>query len=660
MPRNSKKTPIPMHRRREGEGTVDPQGSEVHEPTGGWAPRDLENRPWREALEAKLGLLPKQPGVYIFRDLRGRVLYVGKAINLASRVRSYFRTDVVDQKTAALQERIRALDYVALQTEMEALILESHLIKQYTPRFNIQLKDDKKYPYIKVTTDTKYPGMFLTRHVVSDGSRYFGPFIKVKDLRKTLRTLRSVFQLRNCTDQRLARGGRECLQYFIGNCSAPCTNRVTEDGYKTQVDPLIGFLSGQGANVLDQLRERMRSVAEEFKYEEATRLRDGIDLLDLLMKEQRMTPPVASEADVIGIARRGSQACAVFLHVREGKVQGKSHRLLRRVAGASDGETLRALLLALFVDAPSVPGHLVSRNEPEDREGIERVLTERSGHRVRIGTRQRGDLARLIKTAEENAHLLLEEEQLLSAQKHARVSQAVYELQSVLDLAQPPYRIEGFDISNFQGSFPVASVVSFKDGKPWKSGYRRIKMDAIPGPDDFAMIGEAVRRRLLRIESRGEAIPDLLLIDGGIGQVGRAREVADEMGYSGIPLVGLAKKEEEIVLPRSGQPIRLPRSSEALRLLQRVRDESHRFAVTYHRQRRGKAQRSSQLDGIAGVGPTRRRALLQHFGSLRGIRAASAEDIATVPGIGAELANSIWRTLGGQDVETEQGDHQGT
>ena len=602
---------------------------------------------WKTAIETKLGLLPKQPGVYIFRDARGRVIYVGKAKVLANRVRNYFRGPAPDDnRLRALRRTIRTLDYIALATEMEALILESHLIKQYHPRFNIQLKDDKKYPYLKVTPHA-FPALFLTRQVVNDGSRYFGPFIRVKDFRKTLRVLRKVFQLRNCTDQRLSRGGRECLQFFIGNCSAPCTQRVDQTGYAGQVGPLVDFLSGKGEEVLASLRGRMHAAASEHKFEEAARLRDGIQTLDLLMREQRMTPPLATDADVIGMAMRGNHACAVFLHVRESKVLGKTHRILKQVEGRTESEALRALLLSLFLHSPSVPGRVITRVEPEDRAELEEVLGEQAGHRVHIETRTRGELGDLLAAAAENAHLLLEEEELIQAQKKARVNRAVYELQSVLDLPNPPYQIEGFDISNTQGAFPVASVVCFRDGKPWKGGYRRIKMDSIEGPDDFAMMEAAVRRRLQRVEARGEVPPDLILIDGGIGQVGRARRVLEEMGFSRIPLVGLAKKEEEIVLPQGGQPIRLPRSSQALQLLQRVRDEAHRFAVTYHRKRRTGGQRSSKLDSVPGIGPVRRRQLLRTFGSVRGILAAGEGRVAETPGIGEKVARALFENLAG-------------
>ena len=621
-------------------------GAGPDEAEGREAALALPGDDWKEVLEAKLELLPVRSGVYLFRDGRGRVIYVGKAKSLRARVRSYFRgPDPVEERLRTLRRRLRALDYVVVGSEMEALILEAHLIKQHSPRFNIRLKDDKRYPYIKVTTEHAYPGMFLTRTVTPDGSRYFGPFTRVKDLRRTLKTLRSVFRLRNCTDRRLLRDERECLQYFIGNCTAPCTHRVDQKQYRQQVDPLVDFLSGKGEAVVAELRERMQTASGEYRYEEAARIRDGVEILEELMNDQRMTPPLESEAEVIGLATRGNQACAVFFHVEEGKVLGKRHRLLTGVTGAERGEQLRALLFLLFLDAPRVPARILTKEDPENREGIEEILSERSGHPVRIEVRSRGQVAKLLAAAEENAHLLLEEEELLAAQKRARVAREVYELQEALDLPHPPYRIEGFDISNIQGAQPVASIVAFEDGKPLKSGYRRLRMEHIPGPDDFAMMGEAVRRRLERLRTRGEVAPDLILIDGGVGQVGRARQVLEEMGFAHLPLVGLAKREEEVVLPLGAPSIRLPRRSGALQLLQRVRDEAHRFAISYHRKLRGKAQQSSRLDRIPGIGPARRRQLLQAFGSLDGIRSASREELAALPGFGEKLADTLQEAL---------------
>jgi len=586
------------------------------------------------------------------RDLKARVLYVGKAKQLHQRVRSYFRgPKPEDPRLQELRRRIRTFDYLVTAGESEALVLETNLIKQYSPPFNVRLKDDKKYPYLKITTGHEFPALWVTRNVAADGSRYFGPFTQVKDLRRCLKTLRAVFQLRNCSDRRLIQGGRECLQFFIGACSAPCTARVDRHAYGEQVEPLLALLSGRSEEVLARLRERMRGAASELRFEESARLRDGIGGLELLVQEQRMTPPVDSRLTVVGLALRGNRAAVVLLRVDEGKVLGKSQRLLTGVAGRSRAEVLRSFVLAEFLAASNVPRTLVCPIAPQDRVSLERILGERVGHPVTMRSGARGELRGLLAAAEENAHLALEEEELFAAAKTARVAQAVYELQSVLALEKPPYRIEGYDISNFQGSHPVASRVVFQDGKPLKAAYRRLRMNHVPGPDDFAMIGEAVRRRLEKLQDPREVAPDLILVDGGIGQVARAKAVLEEMGFSHLALAGLAKKEEEVVLPQGGQPLRLPRNSEALRLLQRVRDEAHRFAVGYHRKLRTKAQKHSELDQIRGIGPKRRRLLLRRFGSIDALRSASEADLAALPGFGVALAQAVKQALVGPSTD---------
>lgn len=627
--------PQPMRRREaDDSGTTPPD-----------AP--AEGPHWRRELARKLRLLPLQSGVYLFRDARGRVLYVGKAIRLRDRVRSYFRGPApVDPRLRGLRARIRNLDYIAVGTETEALILEAHLIKQYAPRFNIRLKDDKKYPYVRITSAHAFPGIMITRQVIGDGSRYYGPFTQVKDLRRTLKTLRALYQLRNCADARLARGGRECLQYFIGFCTAPCTARVDVAAYAEQVRPVLDILSGHGEEALRQLESRMRTAASEYRFEESARLRDGLRTLEELLRAQRMTPLRAGEAEVIGMKVRGNRAAAVLLTIEEGKVVGKRHHILQGVFGREAGEILRSLLVALYLDAPRVPSALITRELPAESKELADVLTTRSGRPVEVTCVSRGELSQLLDAAEENAHLLLEEEELLESVKRERVQGAVYALQEALNLPRAPYRIEGFDISNVQGAHPVASMVVFVDGKPLKGSYRRLNMAHIPGPDDFAMIGEAVRRRLQRLKEDGGTAPDLILVDGGVPQVARARSVLLEMGFSDLPLAGLAKREEEIVLPHGVPSIRLPRNSEALRLLQRVRDEAHRFAVAYHRLRRTKAQRASLLDDIRGIGPVRRRALLHKFGSVEGIRRASEAELASVAGVGIDLARALRLALG--------------
>lgn len=680
--RHSNRLPIPPHRRRDEHGQApppaeamvrdgadetripDPAFGRYADPTlgdaqGSAAPEAVPARPggrraevplpddWAETLAGRLRLLPRQSGVYLFRDSRRRVIYVGKARELRQRVPSYFRgSGPDDPRLRGLRRRIRLLDWIVTATEVEALILEDSLIKQYNPRYNIRLKDDKRYPYLRITAGHAYPAMVLTRQVARDGARYFGPFTRVKDLRKVVRTLRAVFRLRNCSDRRLAQSGRECLQFFIHRCTAPCTARVTVTEYATQVQPLVDLLSGKGEQVLAVLDQRMRASAEELRFEESARLRDEIAVLRELVQEQGLIPPAEAEADVVALAARGNQACGVFLHVREGKVLGKSHRLLTGTEGADPRELLRALLLSALLQAPRIPRRIVTAVPPAEADEVRSALADAAGHPVTLETAGRGGLAHLLEIAARNAHLVLEEEELRTAEKRARVDRAVYALQEALGLAAPPYRIEGFDISNFQDSNAVASQVVFRDGRAWKSGYRRYRMRYGPGPDDFAMMAEVLARRLRHLSEEGGSRPDLIMVDGGPGQVGAAATVLREAGFGDLPLVGLAKREEEIHVSGRSEPVRLPRTSPALQLLQRVRDEAHRFAVGYHRNLRGKSQKVSGLDGIPGIGPARRRELLRRFGSMAAMRRAGLEAIAETPGVGPRLAQLVWAALG--------------
>lgn len=607
-------------------------------------------------LEGKLRLLPDRSGVYLFRDAEGAILYVGKAKRLHLRVRSYFRRRPGDDaRLDLLVQRIADLDTIVTANESEALILEANLIKRNRPPFNIELKDDKRYPYLKVSLYHRYPGLFLTRKIVRDGSRYFGPYTGVKDLRQTLKTLRKVFPLRNCTDRRVDREERECLEFFIERCPAPCTKRIIRDDYAATVDRLVRFLEGDVASVVEELRAQMLASAAALRFEESARMRDDIDTLERIAQQQRMTPSLTADTDVIGVVARGASACSATLHVREGKVIGKETRLIARAEGTPVGEILRSLIARVYLDSPQIPPEIVTGEAPREVELLEAGLAERAGHAVRIRMARGHVLARLHEAARDNAHMRLEEEELRSRGRRDRVEAGVYDLQERLELPATPYRIEGYDISNLQSTYAVASRVCFQDGSPLKSGYRRYRIRQVEGPDDFAMIGEVIRRRVRRLREEGEAHPDLILIDGGKGQVGRALEMLEEAGYGSIAVLGLAKREELVVFPGARDPIRLPRSSAALRLLQRVRDEAHRFAVTYHRSLRTRGQTRSALDPIPGIGPKRRALLLRHFGSLEALRRAPEEAIARVPGIGPQRARALRAALDrGRGLDREE------
>jgi excinuclease ABC subunit C len=595
-----------------------------------------------ERLEAKLRLLPDRSGVYLFRDKGDEILYVGKAKRLHLRVRSYFRRKPgTDARLDLLVERIVDLDTIVTANENEALILEANLIKRHRPAFNIELKDDKRYPYLKVSLYHRFPGLFLTRKIAADGSRYFGPYTHVKDLRQTLKTLRKVFPLRNCTDRRVDREERECLEFFIERCPAPCTKRIESDAYAATVGRLVRFLEGDVASVVEELRSQMLAAAVELRFEESARLRDDIETLERIAQQQRMTPSLAADTDVIGVVARGGTACCATLHVRDGKVLGKDTRMMSRAEGTPIAEILRTVIARVYLESPQVPPEIVTGETPREVDLLQDGLTERAGKPVRIRVARGGVLGRLHDAARDNAHMRLEEEELRERNRRGHVDAGIYDLQERLELAATPYRIEGYDISNLQETHAVASRVCFQDGSPLKSGYRRYRIRQVQGPDDFAMIGEVLRRRLRRLREEGETPPDLILIDGGKGQVGRARDVLEEEGWTEIPILGLAKREELVVLPGVKAPVRLPRSSAGLRLLQRVRDEAHRFAVTYHRTLRSKGQTRSALDPLPGIGPRRRAQLLRHFGSLEAMRRASVETIARVPGIGPIRARAL-------------------
>jgi excinuclease ABC subunit C len=605
-------------------------------------------------LEEKLRMLPDRSGVYLFRDRAGRILYVGKAKRLPTRVRSYFRKGRErEERLVRLVRRIADVETFVTGTETEALILEANLVRQHRPPFNIALKDDKSYPYLRVTVQHPFPGLTLTRRVVDDGSRYFGPYTHVKDLRRTLKRLRKVFPLRNCSDRRIESHERECLEYFIERCPAPCTGRIGAEAYRTIVGRLVRFLEGDVGGVIEEMRSQMIAHAEAKRFEEAARCRDDIDTLDRLVLRQRMTPSTAADTDIVAVVARGDRACGVSLHVRDGKVLGKEQRVLVRVRGVAAPEILRVFLAGSYIDAPELPAEIVTAFPPGDAPSLTALLTERAGRPVRIRTVRGGQLGRLVGLARENAHLRLEEDELRDRRRRVRVDPGVYNLQELVGLARTPYRIEGFDISNLGAHQAVASLVCFQDGIPLKSGYRRFRIKQVQGPDDVAMIGEVLHRRLQRLRSEGGQPPDLILIDGGIGQVGRASEVLAGEGYGEVPLLGLAKREELVVIPGRPDPLRLPRSSPALRLLQRVRDEAHRFAVGYHRKLRSKDQVRSGLDPLPGIGPRRRILLLRHFGSLEGIRRASPESLGRVPGIGPR---TIERILGGLGKEMDVSD----
>ena len=598
----------------------------------------------RARLEKKLGLLPNRPGVYLMKNEKGKILYIGKAKRLPPRVRSYFRGRAPDRRLQVLRDQIRDFDYVVTASEAEALVLEANLIRALRPKFNIELKDDKKFPFIRINVQHPFPRLIITRTIQADGARYFGPYPRVKDLRQVLRALRRRFPLRSCTDRRLKQGGRECLDFFIGLCSAPCTARIDQKAYGRTVKQLIRFLEGYSKEVILSWEKEMRHLAAELRFEESAQLRDDIERLKWLYEPQLRTNVSRPDLDVVALAARGNRAeAAVFSH-REGKVVGTWRISVGRAAEAEASEIIKAVISDHYLAREQIPPLILCRPIPEDRELLEDWLGRRARRRVRLADPQRGQKAALMRAALENAELTLEEHELIDAGKRKRLEASAYILQDALGLPGPPARIEGYDISNIQGELAVGSLVVFRDGAPLKSAYRHYRIKDVAGPDDFAMMAEILARRVKRLEE-GETAPDLMLVDGGKGQVNRVWQVLQSLGWDLIPVAGLAKREEEIFKPGEAEPISLPRSSPGLQLLQRVRDEAHRFAVEYHRLLRRRRLLTGPLENVPGLGAVRRQALLAHFGSVRAIAAASPDQLAEVPGIGEKRAAEIARAL---------------
>jgi len=601
---------------------------------------------WKTRLEEKLRLLPNRPGVYLMKDGRGKVLYIGKAKRLPPRVRSYFRGQAGDPRLQLLRDRIRDFDYLVTANEGEALVLEANLVRSQKPHYNIELKDDKKYPFLKVNVQHEYPRLVVTRTIIADGSRYFGPYTRVKDLRQVLRSLRRLFPLRSCTDRRLRQGGRPCLDYFIDICTAPCAGFTDPETYRRVTDRLIRFLEGKGEHIARESEAQMRALARELKFEESARLRDDIERLAQLHERQRITDLERPDLDVVALVARGNRAMAAVLSHREGQVVGTWRIRVGSAENAEAPEIMETVLSDHYQGREQIPALILCRPLPADRPLLEKWLSDRAEHKVRLIEPKRGRRAEIVRAVQENAHLSLEEEELIERGRRKRLAESAYALQQALGLPRAPARIEGYDISNLQGSLAVGSQVVFRDGQPLKSAYRRYRIRDVVGPDDVDMLAEVVSRRMRHLEERQEAIPDLILIDGGKGQVNRAARVLRDAGRGEIPIIGLAKREEEIFLPGRSEPIRLAGSSPGLQLLQRVRDEAHRFAIEYHRRLRSRRMKTGPLEEVAGLGPKRRAALLEHFGSLAALSAASIEQLAEVPGIGPQMAEAIRRGLG--------------
>jgi excinuclease ABC subunit C len=599
-------------------------------------------------LEEKLARLPDHPGVYLMRDAKGEIIYVGKAASLKNRVRSYFRGQH-PPRTQVLVSHIADFEYILTDNEVEALILECNLIKEHRPRYNVSLKDDKSYPYIKITTQEQFPRLQITRSLVRDGSRYFGPYTNVGALRETLKLLRGLFPVRTCRETPLQHRSRPCLNAHINRCLAPCSGKVSPEAYREAVDNIILFLEGKHTTLVKELKEQMEAAAERLEFEKAARLRDQLRAVQEVCARQKITDAGGDDADAVAFAREGEAALGLIFFSRGGKVIGRDHFFLTGTEGLSRGEIMAALLKEYYSRGVEIPPQILLHDEPDDAATIASWLGRLRGGRVELKVPKRGSKLKLLQLVHENAVSLLQEHLLARQRQEEGGKAALMELQQALGLPRLPRRMEAYDISNFQGSSPVGAMAVFVDGRPLTSAYRRFQIKTVKGPNDFASLQEVLSRRFRRAagqDPRFAELPDFVLIDGGLGQLHAAREVMAAMGVAAIPTFALAKEEELLFREGSPEPVRLPRDSRALQLLQHLRDEVHRFAITYHRQKREKGAYRSVLDDIPGVGPKRKRALLRHFGSVTRISQATLEELLAVEGMNRAVAARILEGLG--------------
>jgi excinuclease ABC subunit C len=595
-----------------------------------------------ESVAAKLPHLPESPGVYLWKDAEGTVLYVGKAKRLRSRVRSYYATDHLSSpKTRGLMRNVRDLETIVVPTESHALILEANLIKEYKPRFNIALRDDKSYPYIKVTVQEPFPRVFVTRRLTSDGARYFGPYTDVGAMRRVLNVVKRIFTVRSCNyDLPRELPERACLDFAIKRCKAPCIFNQTQADYALMIDEVLVFLDGKTDEVVRRISARMQDAAERLDFERAGELRDALRHLERMQEPTVVLEIEGGDRDVVGYARDGDDAVVAIMRIRSGKLLARDHRFMENIDGDDDGEVLAAYLARAYLGSDERAGELLVPFDFADRE-----LFETSLERTRVHVPQRGARRQLVDLAQSNARHLLEEFKLSSLEADERAADPVYELQRELGLRRVPRSLVCFDISHAQGTDTVASMVWFENGRAKRAEYRKFKVESVVGIDDFASMREVVGRYFKRRLEEEKPLPDLVVIDGGKGQLGAAREALESLGLAEQPLISLAKREEEVFIVGRSESLRMSRRSPALRLLQQARDEAHRFAVTFQRKRRAVRTVTSALMTIPGVGPTKRRQLLQAFGSIQGVREATSEQIGALPGWSAASARKVLDAL---------------
>ncbi len=641
-----------------------------------------------EKIQSVLNSLPHKPGIYIMKDAQGTILYVGKAISLYNRVRSYFQgsTDL-SPKNRSMVAKVDDIEFLVVKNEVEALVLESNYIKQYRPKYNVLLRDDKSYPYIKVALTEDFPRVYRVRSFARDGNRYFGPYTNSGAVDATLDLLNKLFSFRTCRydaanwapphsgeppagwKQKLL--ARPCTQYYIHRCTAPCVAYTTREEYDKVIQQVILFLEGRHDEVLEQLREKMQAAAENLNFEEAARIRDHIKAVERILEKQRIISTEGQDdQDVIALASGEDETCAQVFFFRNGKLVGREYFILQGTRESAPGEVMGSFFTQFYESSPHIPAEIIVEVEPDDRTVLLAWLKEKRKGAVSIVAPKRGEKLRLVEMVKQNAREVLEQQRIKWLSDSQKTRLALEEIQAALNLAAPPYRIECYDISNTQGTNSVGAMVVFEAGRPKNSEYRRFKIKTVEGPNDFASHQEMLRRRFRRQsgndyagdvqqeaplasdETQAEqplqhewAMPDLVIIDGGKGQLSAAMEVLQEL-HIDVPTVGLAKENEEIFTPGSPDPIVLPRSSQGLYMVQRIRDEAHRFGITYHRKLRSDRTFKSVLDEIPGIGPKRKQALLKHYGSVKAISTASIDDLAALNGMTRDAAEKVKEYIG--------------
>jgi len=643
-----------------------------------------------EKIQSVLNSLPHKPGIYLMKDAQGTILYVGKAISLYNRVRSYFQeSSNLSPKNRSMVAKVDDIEFLVVKNEVEALVLESNYIKQYRPKYNVLLRDDKSYPYIKVSLTEDFPRVYRVRSFQRDGNRYFGPYTNSGAVDSTLDLLNKLFAFRTCRYDASAwappRNGeppsgwkqkllpRPCTQYYIHRCIAPCVAYATREEYDAVIQQVILFLEGKHDEVVKTLQEQMQAAAENLNFEDAARIRDRIKAVERILEKQRIIHTEGQDdQDVIALASDEDETSALVFFFRNGKLIGREFFILQGTRDSSSGEVMSSFLQQFYESSPHVPAEIIVETEPDDKAVVQSWLKEKRGGAVAINAPKRGEKLRLVEMVKQNAQEVLEQQRIKWLTDSQKTQLALEELQEALNLAAPPQRIECYDISNTQGTNSVGAMVVFEAGRPKSSEYRRFKIKTVEGPNDFASHQEMLRRRFRRQtsndrESNGPleekesenaiqleqevslqhewAMPDLVIIDGGKGQLSAAMEVMQEL-HIDIPTIGLAKENEEIFIPGSPDPIILPRSSQGLYMVQRIRDEAHRFGITYHRKLRSDRTFKSVLDEIPGIGPKRKQALMKHYGSVRAISAASIEDLAALNGMTRDAAEKVKEYIG--------------